>query len=119
MADDMHDDATTDLDHWNYRLIQHYEPTTGEFWVGVHEVYYRGEQLWSYTVDAVDVMGADEREAAASWRLMGEAFDKPTLTDSDFPFYNRLGNAPDAEQLKGKAEPGHTGSPVKPKDPDP
>jgi hypothetical protein len=81
---------------WNYRVMRHSskDETTGEdeIWVGLHEVYYRDDDVddltvnvdeTSYTKKPVRIISEDV--AGLRWVLerMLEALDKPILDYRD------------------------------------
>jgi len=63
---------------WNYRIIDHPDYT------GIHEVYYDGDTPTMFS-SAPDGVCCDlDEDIADVYRMMGEAFDKPALTEDDF-----------------------------------
>lgn len=74
---------------WNFRVIKHREPTTGEEWLGIHEVYYaedNDDHPLGFSVDPVPVTSTEGIEGLG-WQLgmMRAAIDKPVLNETDFP----------------------------------
>jgi len=68
---------------WNYRIIKMLEKKIGDlpqtYFYGIYEVYYTDDVPTSYSENPVYAGGESWKELEEDYRMMYEAFSKPTL----------------------------------------
>jgi hypothetical protein len=87
--------------HWNYRVIEFADPTTGEAWRAIHEVHYENGVPVAYAEPHASVVwdAADSGTARPLQILaqMAGALDRPMLVERDFKRPNDNSSAKSAE----------------------
>lgn len=68
------------MTHWNYRVMRHVAPTSGEVWHAIHEVYYdEAGNPSSWTADEIWPVGETPEELRECLEAMAKAMEKPVL----------------------------------------
>lgn len=81
------------MSYWNYRLFNNKD---GHF--GIVECYYDEHDKPRFRTDSVQPFGETLDELKQDFEWMSKAFDKPVLTDSDFPEENNGTNLYDSQK---------------------
>ena len=69
--------------HWNYRLLKLEDHGAYGGLIEIVEVHYDGERPMGYS--KAFMVGETQGELKGVLERMQEAFDKPVLTEADFP----------------------------------
>lgn len=62
---------------WNYRIMKH--EVREQVYYAIHEVYYDTDGKLGYTAAPIDLTGDNLAELESSYKMIGEAFNKPIL----------------------------------------
>jgi hypothetical protein len=78
--------------HWNYRVVRTYDPTTAESSLGIHEVHYEDGRVVSWTENPVPMITFGEEthtsldELREMLERISEAMEKPVLDEDELEF---------------------------------
>ena len=66
--------------HWNYRVMQHYDLEFKKNYFEIHEVYYNDvEEVINWGEESSSPFGEDLDSLKSAMKMMSDAFNKPVL----------------------------------------